>query len=246
MPVSGSPRPDETEKQTSELSRPGRFRTPVAIVVAIVTVGWAAWSWSTGGVIAVLVDGAAAADSAAQLAALREALSRWGALAPAVYVAAVVVEVLVAPIPGTLLYAPAGALFGGFWGGVLSLIGNTLGAMAAATIAGALGEARIASRLAGSPVERHVDAIRQRAFWVVMLLRLNPLTSSDLVSYAAGAIGVRVWTVGLATFIGMAPLCFAQAYLAEQIFAILPGGFYLLLVAGVIYVSVLIAWLWRR
>lgn len=218
----------------------------MAVFVALVTIGWATWSWATGGVIAVLIDGAAAADSAAQIAALREALARWGPLAPAVYVAAVVVEVLVAPIPGTLLYAPAGALFGGFWGGVLSLLGNTLGAMAATLIAGALGEARVAGRLAGSPVARHVDAIRQRAFWVVLLLRLNPLTSSDLVSYAAGAIGVSVWTVGLATFIGMAPLCFAQAYLAEQIFAILPGGFYVLVAAGAIYVAVLIVWLWRR
>lgn len=223
-----------------------RGRTVFAAVVILCIVGWTIWSWSTGGLIAVLAEGARTSDSSAQLEALRQALARWGALAPAVYVAAVVVEVLIAPIPGTLLYAPAGALFGGLYGGFLSLIGNTLGAIAASAIARALGEDVVARRLQGSPVARHVDALRVRAFWVILLLRLNPLTSSDLVSYAAGAIGIPVWKVGLATFIGMAPLCFAQAYLAQEIFDVLPGGFYVLIVAGVIYVGALVTWLWRK
>ena len=37
-------------------------------------------------------------------------VASWGPLAPVVYTLAVVVEVIVAPIPGTLLYAPAGAI----------------------------------------------------------------------------------------------------------------------------------------
>ena len=38
------------------------------------------------------------------------------------------VEVVVAPIPGTMLYAPGGVIFGGFLGGLLSLAGNVIGA----------------------------------------------------------------------------------------------------------------------
>lgn len=212
-----------------------------------VIVAYAAWSWSTGGLIWVLVDGAGGlGDNEASLEALRQALFRWGPLAPAVYVAAVVVEVLVAPIPGTLLYAPAGALFGGFQGGVLSLMGNTIGAAIACAVGRSLGEQAVARRLDGTQMARHVDAIRTRGFWVVLLLRLNPLTSSDLVSYTAGALGVPVLRVALGTFIGMAPLCFAQAYLAEQIFRILPGAVWILIGAGLIYVAFLVVWLTRR
>ena len=209
-------------------------------------VGYAAYSWFSGGIIRVLADGAGSlGDNEASLDALRQALFRWGPLAPLVYVAAVVVEVLVAPIPGTLLYAPAGALFGGFQGGVLSLTGNTIGAAVACAIGRTLGEEAVTRRLEGSRLAGRVEAIREQGLWVILLLRLNPLTSSDLVSYAAGAIGVPVWRVALGTFIGMAPLCFAQAYLAEQIFRILPGAVYILIGAAVLYVAFLVIWLMR-
>jgi uncharacterized membrane protein YdjX (TVP38/TMEM64 family) len=229
------------------LSLNGRGRSILVLALFAGIVGYAGYSWLSGGIIRVLADGAGSlGDNEASLGALRQALDRWGPLAPLVYVAAVVVEVLVAPIPGTLLYAPAGALFGGFQGGVLSLAGNTIGAAVACAVGRTLGEEAVARRLEGSRLASHLEAIREQGVWVILLLRLNPLTSSDLVSYAAGAIGVPVWRVALGTFIGMAPLCFAQAYLAEQIFRILPGAVYVLIGAGLLYVAFIVVWLTRR
>ena len=225
---------------------PGNTRK-IWVVVLVAIIGAALWSWASGGLIRVLVDGAGQlGDNQAQLEALRAALDRWGPWAPAVYVMAVVVEVLVAPIPGTLLYAPAGALFGGLLGGTLSLIGNTIGAAVATGVGRALGEEAVGRRIEGTKLARHQEAIRKRGWWLVLLLRLNPLTSSDLVSYAAGAFGVPIWRVALGTFIGMAPLCFAQAYLAQEIFAILPGAFYVFGAALVAYVAFVIVWLVKR
>jgi uncharacterized membrane protein YdjX (TVP38/TMEM64 family) len=235
----------ETEKRARKLSSHVRLRTVTSAFALVVIVGTATWSWWTHGVVRTLAEAGTASNDAA-LAALRAAVEGWGAIAPLAYVAAVVVEVTVAPIPGTLLYAPAGAIWGGFFGGLLSLAGNTIGAMVACGIARGLGEAVIARRMAGSRVAPYIERLRARGFWVVLLLRINPLTSSDLVSYAAGAIGVPVWRVGLATFIGMAPLCFAQAYLAEQIFQILPGAVYVLAAAGLAYVGILAWWLIGR
>jgi uncharacterized membrane protein YdjX (TVP38/TMEM64 family) len=54
------------------------------------------------------------------------------------------------------------------------------------------------------------------------------------VSYAAGAFGVRVSHVALGTLIGMAPLCYLQAYLAATI----PGSGLVVVVFGVGYVIV--------
>jgi uncharacterized membrane protein YdjX (TVP38/TMEM64 family) len=170
----------------------------------------------------------------------------WGALAPAAYVAAVTVEVLVAPFPGTLLYAPAGAIFGGLWGGTLSLAGNVLGATIAAWIGAALGEPWIARRLAREDLERYRQRLLTRATWIVFLLRVNPFTSSDLVSYAAGALGVPARRVAVGTLAGMAPLCYAQAYLAATIFEILPGGLWIVAGLGLVYVVVVIVLLAAR
>lgn len=224
-----------------------RRRHSLAVLAFLLAIVAAAWSYVSGGTVRLLVDGAGAlTDSGQTLDALRAALDRWGRLAPAVYVAAVVIEVLVAPIPGTLLYAPAGALFGGLMGGTLSLIGNTIGAAVACGVGSAVGEEALARRLEGTKLAAYRAAIQQRGLWVVMLLRVNPLTSSDLVSYLAGAVGVPIWRVALGTFIGMAPLCYAQAYLAEQIFDILPGAIYVLAAAGILYVLALAIWLTRK
>lgn len=224
-----------------------RVRHGYAVVAFVLAVAAAAWSYFSGGTVRLLLDGAwTLADSGQALEALRGALDRWGRLAPAVYVAAVVIEVLVAPIPGTLLYAPAGALFGGLMGGTLSLIGNTIGAAIACGVGSAVGEEALARRLEGTKLAAYRAAIQQRGLWVVLLLRLNPLTSSDLVSYLSGAVGVPIWRVALGTFIGMAPLCYAQAYLAEQIFDVLPGAVYVLGAAGVLYVLALVLWLTRK
>lgn len=224
-----------------------RFRHGAAVSALVLAVVAAVWSYLGGGTVRLLMDGAGVmGDSGQSLDALRDALDRWGRLAPAVYVAAVVIEVLVAPIPGTLLYAPAGALFGGFVGGTLSLIGNTLGAAIACGVGSAIGEAALARRVEGTRLATYRDAIRARGVWVVLLLRVNPLTSSDVVSYMAGAVGVPMWRVALGTFIGMAPLCYAQAYLAEQIFRVLPGAVYVLGALGLAYLLVLLWWLTRK
>ncbi len=213
---------------------------PLLVVLALV--GWAGWSWGSGGLMAVIVR--SAADGDGTIEQLRQLILGTGAWAPVVYVLAVVVEVMVAPIPGALLYAPGGAIFGGFLGGTLSLVGNVIGAALATWLAATLGSRAIGG---GDWPRLHQIAarVRARGVLVVVLLRINPLTSSDLVSYAAGLAGVPVWRVALGTAIGMAPLCYLQSYASEWIFRVMPGSGLVLLALATVYVAV-IAWLLFR
>ena len=165
-------------------------------------------------------------------------MAGWGRLAPLVYTLAVVVEVIVAPIPGTLLYAPAGAIFGGLLGGSLSLVGNVVGAAICCVIGRMIGERvlsqrarRVAARIATD------DCSSDGGLWLVLLLRLNPLTTSDLVSYAAGVAGVPAWKVAVGTLIGLAPWCYAQSYFAERVFELVPGRY---LIAGAVVLTLVV------
>ena len=212
----------------------------LAIVVglALTTV----WSYASGGLIYLLFT---PADGTTRLETLRSFVLGFGVLAPVVYVGIVLVEVLVAPFPGALLYAPGGAIFGGLLGGTLSLIGNTIGAGIAAWIAGGLGEGWLTRHMASSRFASLRRRLETRGGWVVFLLRLNPLTSSDLVSYAAGLAGVRPAHVALGTLAGMAPQCYLQAYLAATLFELLPESAVLsiivaLLAAAVVAIAVLL------
>ena len=173
-------------------------------------------------------------------------------LAGFVYVLIVIVEVTVAPIPGAILYAPGGAIFGTFWGGLLSLIGNVLGAGIACSITRAISKRMIATKTAaGENAESATlqkkgwfhELLNSQAFaklklaitnhggWLIFFLRLNPLTSSDLVSYAAGFATISIGRVMAATLFGMAPLCFAQAWLSKSLLEAFPSLLLPLLVA---------------
>lgn len=198
------------------------WRLAVALIALAALVAGTAWSYASNGLIAQLFN---PADGTTRLESLRAFVLSWGALAPAVYIGIVVIEVLVAPFPGALLYAPGGAIFGGFVGGTLALIGNTIGAGIAAWIANRLGESWLARTMDHPRLAALRQRLDRRGGWVVFLLRLNPFTSSDLVSYAAGLAGVRPVHAALGTLFGMAPQCYLQAYFAATIFEVLPDWF---------------------
>jgi uncharacterized membrane protein YdjX (TVP38/TMEM64 family) len=207
----------------------------ILLSLVLVVAAWAVYSYLTAGFVHVLVSGTP--GQGPWLERVRATVAGWGRLAPLVYMLAVVVEVIVAPIPGTLLYAPAGAIFGGFVGGSLSLAGNVIGAAIACVIGRMIGERVLAERVDGSELGRYRTLLERRGLWIVMVLRLNPLTTSDLVSYAAGVAGVSPWKVALGTLFGLAPWCYLQAYFAEQVFEVVPGAY---LIAGAVALTILL------
>lgn len=195
----------------------------------------AIWSYVQGGIVANLFD--LNASSAERVDALQKFFQHWGALSPVLYVLLVTVEVVVAPIPGTLLYLPGGVIFGWEWGGTLSLTGNVLGAgLSCQIVRSVAGQTWIESFYARKSLQRFQDLIEHHGFWTILLLRINPLTSSDLISYAAGFSRIRVRTVMIATTLGMAPLCYVQAFIAEELFEYFPWLIWTLIVACLIYI----------
>lgn len=245
MPTCGPSRPRDGPGPDSVTPRRGvpfssSERLFIATLVAVLA--WGVWSYFHAGIVFAVV--AAALNGGESLDLIRDAVARAGPFGPVAYVAAVVLEVLIAPIPGTLLYAPGGAIFGGAWGGTLSLAGNVIGAATATWLASAFGHRLIAAS------ERHrtsglADKLRRNGLLVIVLLRVNPLTSSDLVSYAAGLVGIPVWRVAAGTLIGMAPLCYAQSYASEWIFRVMPSSGLVVLALGAAYL-VVVLWIVAR
>jgi uncharacterized membrane protein YdjX (TVP38/TMEM64 family) len=211
-------------------------RAPVVIIILSTLIAGALFSYLTSGFIHVLVTGSP--DQGPWLERVRDAVAGWGRLAPVVYTLIVVIEVVVAPIPGALLYAPGGAIFGGFLGGTLSLVGNVVGAAICCALGAIIGERMLGTQSSSPQFAQYRERLGKRGLWVVLLLRANPLTSSDLVSYAAGMAGVPPWKVAAGTLVGMAPLCYVQAYFAEQVFTLVPGS--ILVGGGVLLVLIVV------
>ncbi len=207
-------------------------------LMLIVLLGTIAVSWGSGGIVADLVNSdLTAAD---RVARLQEFFRDAGALSPLAYVVFVIAEVVIAPIPGLMLYAPGGLIFGPWYGGTLALVGNMIGAGLSCSLTRTANH-RWLDRIAGhKSMENLQDVLNRRGLWMIVLLRLNPLTSSDLLSYAAGFTQIPVWHMMLATGLGMAPLCFAQSWLSDSLFNRWPNLLWPLLFAGVVYLVVVV------
>lgn len=129
----------------------------------------------------------------------QEMLSAWvapfGQLAPALYVALMAVRPLTL-LPGQVLTAVGGMLFGTAWATAYSLAGSFLANALSFFLARRFGKG-LMRRLA----RHHYGALeriaRRHDFRILVLATVNPLLPTDLAIAAAAASGSRFWpTVG--------------------------------------------------
>lgn len=176
--------------------------------------------------------------------AIRDYVLSYGAWAPVVSLLLMVLQAIAAPVPGFLVAFANGLAFGVVWGGVLTLVGQTLAAALCFWIARSLGRGPVEA-LAGKLGLAGTDRWLTR--WGVpgvLATRLLPGMAFDAVSYAAGLTGMVFGRFLLATIAGAAPQAFLYAALGRHI----PGLAWLMLAAtGVVTGGVLaVAFVRRR
>lgn len=204
---------------TPAADRPTRWLRIVAAVgipLLLVLISWCLLRFPFG-------TWRAAATPEMRVQILKTWFEGFGAGAPLAYMLLVTIEVVVAPIPGLLLYAPGGLIFGAIPGGLLALAGNVLGSGISCVLSRHLGRQFVNGLDSGGRLSELQQRLARHGFWVILLLRLNPLTSTDLVSWAAGLSRIPLLTVMSATALGMAPLCLLQAWLSDSLFRVWPG-----------------------
>jgi uncharacterized membrane protein YdjX (TVP38/TMEM64 family) len=147
---------------------------------------------------------------------LREAVAAAGPLAPLAYV--VVSAILGALfVPGPLLAAASGALFGPVVG-TFATLGATVGTATIASLLGRRAGRDSARSLLGAQRADTLDRqITKRGLWAVVGQRFIPGISDALASYAFGAFGVPLWQMALGAFIGSVPRAFVYTALGASI-----------------------------
>jgi uncharacterized membrane protein YdjX (TVP38/TMEM64 family) len=128
----------------------------------------------------------------------------------------IIIEVIIGIIPGHLIYPIIGVLVHPFFGGVLIVIGNIIG-----SIANYYQGKILSSGLSKKEVNEKKSFVRKLkdgGAWTLFLLKLNPLTSLDLLSYFAGAVRMKFWPFLAANTFGLMPMIFVQTYAADALF----------------------------
>ena len=120
-----------------------------------------------------------------------------------------------APIPPLMLYVLAGVLFGAFWGGTLTLFGNLIGSLIDFEIARSYGRKFVENSTTPKVKKRFDTFFEKYGGFSIFLLRINPLTTTDLFSYLAGLTKMKRAHFILGTTLGLIPLIYIQTYFGE-------------------------------
>ncbi len=157
------------------------------------------------------VFSAASPDEAAAI--LRE----FGWWTPLVSVLLMVLQSVLAPLPGSLVAAANGAIYGVWWGTLLSWIGGMAGGLATYALGRWLDTA-IAHRWKATRLrQRLVEVSSSRGFWIVLIARMTPIISLDFIGYLAGIARMPLLSYTLANAIGMIPGMLAYTAIGSEL-----------------------------
>jgi uncharacterized membrane protein YdjX (TVP38/TMEM64 family) len=147
---------------------------------------------------------------------VRGAIVATGPVAPLAYVAVSAVLGAVF-VPGPILAAGSGVLFGPALGTVVTLAA-TVGTAGITSLIGRRAGRESARALLGTERADRLDAqIARRGLWAVVGQRFIPGISDALAAYAFGAFGVPLWQMAVGAFIGSAPRAFVYTALGASI-----------------------------
>lgn len=121
--------------------------------------------------------------------------------------------------PGTPFTLLAGATFGVLWGSIISLIGNTIGAVAAFLIARYFLRGYVKNTLYTKypKIKIYEQRFLQHGFATVLLLRLIPLFPFNALNYILGVTSVSTKDYILGTAIGIIPGTIAFVYFGRAL-----------------------------
>src|ERR1700684_3468506 len=153
---------------------------------------------------------------AVDVEAVRRTVRATGPAAPLTYVllSAILGAIFV---PGPILAASSGLLFGPLLG-VFVTLGATVGTAVVASLLGRRAGRESARALLGAARADRLDAlIQRRGLWAVVGQRFIPGLSDALASYAFGAFGVPLWQMAVGATIGSVPRAFVYTALGASI-----------------------------
>lgn len=149
-------------------------------------------------------------------AGVAEYLRGFGATAALVSGLLMVLQSVMAPLPAFIITFANGMIWGFLGGAALSWSTAMLGAALCYWIARWLGRPAVERLVGGSSSLEVADLFFERyGDRTILVARLLPFVSFDLISYAAGLTSMGFWRFFIATGIGQLPATLVYSYLAS-------------------------------
>jgi len=155
--------------------------------------------------------------SMVNIPAAKEYILSFGIWAPIVSFFLMIFQSLIAPLPAFVLTFANAGLFGWIKGAILSWSSAMAGAALCFAIARIYGRT-VAEKLTTRSVLKQVDIFFEKyGKWAVLVARLLPFVSFDIVSYAAGLTSMGFWEFFWATGLGQLPATIIYSYVGGML-----------------------------
>ena len=141
----------------------------------------------------------------ADTARIQEFVTRFGYWAPLATILLHVAQVLLAPIPGQVIDAANGYLFGAAWGTLYSLVGVIAGSSLAMALARRFGRPWAEKLIKRETLERLDGYSRQRGPLFLFLVFLLPFLPDDVACFLAGLTPLPLPELVMLAAIGRLP-----------------------------------------
>ena len=206
------------------------------LIILLLVFGWSIFSYVTKGIVYSIIQ--------TDIESVAEFISSFGIIASIIFLALVIVEVVVAPIPALVLYLAGGYLFGWFLGGTLAVLGNLIGATIDFEIARKYGRRFFMKYIKPKQRKRFDKYAKNHGGLTIFLLRINPFTSSDIFSYLAGLTNMSRLSLILGTLFGLTPLIYIQAFIGGDFIKDNPSLSLIFLIVSFIYFALFVYLIW--
>lgn len=134
------------------------------------------------------------------------ALGAWG---PVLLIGLIVIQIVIAPIPGYAIYVAAGWLYGTWWGGLWGSIGLLGGGMLAMWVGRRFGRTLVARLIGADTLTHYADMLHSDSRWLWFGLLVSPI--GDVPFLLAGISTIRYRDIFGLTVITRTPIAFAAA-----------------------------------
>ncbi len=148
---------------------------------------------------------------------MKEYIKSFGMLAPLVSIALMMFQSIAAPLPAFVITFANAWIFGWVWGAIISWSGAMLGAVLCFYISKFYGRPAAEKFVGKKSLDMTDDFFKKYGEYAILIARLLPFISFDIVSYAAGLTGMSFWSFFWATGIGQLPATIVYSILGQNI-----------------------------
>ncbi len=197
----------ETEKKTMNMKR------IAALLFVIVTIGAYFFVPSFN----ALIKNITAMFATGDFAIVREFVASYGPYAMAVSFLLMVLQSVMAPLPAFLITFANANLFGWWQGALLSWSSAMAGAALCFVLARWLGRDAVEKLASKGALKQIDDFFAKHGKQSVLIARLLPFISFDIVSYAAGLTSMSFGSFFVATGLGQLPATIIYSYVGGML-----------------------------